>query len=162
MNKPNAIPAVVSKRNQFTPAEEFVEDALPYFPEQLRNPALKGWLLRYTEGVIRGVADHFSVAASRGIEQAAQLLCDPEFYATARERRRKQRRLWAEQQAQQEWDRIEQRNCPTAEQIEKQILFSEQQLAYHREQLTAYEKNLDRLRNMVPKNIRLIPSKKIQ
>jgi hypothetical protein len=162
MNKPRTVPSIVSKRNQFRPAEEFVEDALPYFPEQLRNPALKGWLLRYTEGVIRGVADHFSVAASRGIEQAAQLLCDPEFYATARERRAKQRRQWQEQLAKQEWDRIEQSNCPTAEQIEKQIQYTERQIIYNREQLAAHEKNLERLRSIVPKNIRLVPSKSVQ
>jgi hypothetical protein len=162
MKESRTVPAVVSKRNQFTPADEFVEDALPYFPEQLRNPALKGFLLRYTESVIRHVADHFAVAASRGIEQAAQLLCDPEFYATARERRKKQRLLWKEQLAKQEWDRIEQLNCPTAEQIEKQIMFSEKQLDYHREQLAVYEKNLERLRSMVLKNIRLVPSNKVQ
>ena len=39
MNLPSTIPAVVSKRNEFQPADELVEEALPFMPEQYRQPA---------------------------------------------------------------------------------------------------------------------------
>lgn len=160
--KHSNIPAVVSKRNEFSPADEFVENALPELPPQFHQVNFRGWLLQYTESVIRGVADHFGVAAARGIGQAAQLLCDPEFYETRRQRRAKQRREMEEQQAKQEWDRIERLNCPTAEQIAEQIKWSEGQVAYHQAELAKYEGNLERLRSLPPKNIRLVPSKSIQ
>jgi hypothetical protein len=162
MKKTNAIPAVVSKRNEFLPAEELVENALPYLPGQFKHPDFRAWLTRYTETVIRSVASHFGVAATRGIEQAAELLCDQDFYATVRERRKRRRQQMQEQIAKQEWERIERQNCPTAEQIAQQIKWSEDQIAYHRNQLAKCEENLEHLRAMTPKNIRLVPSKSIQ
>ena len=160
--KPDAIPPVVSKRNEFCPADELVENALPYLSDQFKHPDFRAWLVRYTESVIRSVADHFGVAAAKGITQAAELLCDPEFYATRRERLAKQRRQMQESIAKQEWERIERQNCPTAEQIDQQIQWSEEQIAYHQEKLAIYEQNLERLRSMTPKNIRLVPSKSVQ
>ena len=112
--------------------------------------------------MIKSVASHFGVAASRGIEQAAELLCDPDFYETRRQRRAKWRRDQQEYQAKQEWDRIERLNCPTAEQIAEQIKWSERQVEYHQVEQAKHEKNLERLRAMVPKNIRIVPSKNVQ
>src|SRR5271157_5524519 len=125
MNKTRVIPMVVSKRNHFRPADELVEDALPLLPDQFKHPDFRKWLTRYTETVIKSVASHFGLAASRGIEQAAELLCDPDYYETRRQQRAKGRRDWQEQQARQEWERLERLNCPTAEQIEEQIKWSE-------------------------------------
>ncbi len=162
MNLPSTIPAVVSKRNEFQPADELVEEALPFMPEQYRQPAFRKWLTGYTETVIRRVSCHFAVAASRGIEQAAELLCDPEFYETRRQRRAKRRRDWQEEQAKQERERIERLNCPTADQIAEQVRWAEGQVAYHQAELEKYEKNLERLRTLVPKNIRIVPSNRLQ
>lgn len=158
MNHPRLIPPVVSKRNDFSPADEFVENALPFLPDPYKQPDFRAWLMRYTESVIKGIASHFGVAASRGIEQAAELLCDPEFYETRRQRRAKERRNWQEQQAKQEWDRIEALNCPTAEQLARQIRNYEQQLAYHETEVEKCQASLERLRACTPKNIRLVPS----
>lgn len=162
MNVPETIPDVVSKRNHFRPAAELAEDALEYLPEQYKHPGFKSWLIRYTETVIRDVAYSFSTAAERGIQQAASLLCDPEYYATQRKRRMNERQRMQEEHAKQEWDRLERMNCPTAEQVGEQILFSERQVEYHRTELARYEASLERLRAIEPKNIRLVPSKKIQ
>jgi hypothetical protein len=156
------IPAVVSKRNEFTPADELVENALVYLPNQYQCVDFRKWLTHYTETVIKSVAHHFGVAAERGIEQAAELLCDPEFYETRRQKRAKMRRDFMEQQAKQNWEQIERLNCPTAEQIAEQIKWSESQVAYHQGQLDKHEANLERLRVLTPKNIRLVPSKSIQ
>lgn len=150
-------PNIVSKRNQFTPADEFVEDAMPYLPEQFKHDSFRAWLLRYTETVIKGVAYHFSTAADKGIQQAADLLCDPEFYETRKKRRAEQKRSWKEQEAKQEWERIEKQHCPTAEQITQQIKSCTGQVAYHTEQLEKYKAALEHWQEMTPKNIRLIP-----
>jgi len=162
MKKTNAIPAVVSKRNQFMPADELVENALPYLPDQCKTPDFRTWLTRYTETVIHDVAHDFEVGAAKGIAQTAELLCDPDFYATRRERRARERRRWEEEKTRQEWERIEAQNCPTAEQIAKKITWSEQQIVYHQNEIVRHEQNLEQLRVMVPKNIRLVPSKSIQ
>lgn len=150
-------PNIVSKRNEFTPADEFVEGAIPNLPEQFQHATFRAWLLRYTETVIRGVAYHFSTAADRGIQQAAELLCDPEFYETRKKRRENQRRSWKEQQAKQEWERIERQLCPTAEQIAQQIASCTNQVEYHTSQIEKYKATLERLHEMTPKNIRLVP-----
>jgi hypothetical protein len=77
------IPPIVSKRNHFTPADELVEDAVGFLPDQYKHENFRGWLTRYTETVIKSVASHFGLAAQRGIEQTANLLCDTEFYQGA-------------------------------------------------------------------------------
>ena len=157
MSLASSIPAVVSKRNEFTPADEFVENSMPYLPKEYQHVNFRAWLLKYTEEVIKGVASHFGLAAERGIAQAAELLCDPEFYETRKQRRAKQRRQWEEEKTKQEWDRIEQTMCPTAEQIEKQIKWAEQNLAYHESQAEKSRQRLNTLRSTTPRNIRLVP-----
>lgn len=156
MSNANPIPAVVSKRNEFTPADEFVENALPYLPAQFQHENFRPWLLKYTEGVIRGVAHHFGVAATRGIEQAAELLCDPEFYQTRKQRRAKEKQRMEEYQAKQNWDQMERRLCPTADQVAHDIKWCEDQLAYHQNSAKNCESRLASLRSMTPKNIRLV------
>jgi hypothetical protein len=157
----NRIPAVVSQRNHFTAADEFVDDALPRLPDMFKHQDFRVWLTRYTETVIKGVASYFGVAAQRGIEQTAALLCDPEFYATKRKRRAAFHAKMKEDRARQEWERIERQNCPTAEQIQQQVQWSEQSLTYHQNEVAKHEANLLRLRAIAPKNIRFVP-KKIQ
>jgi hypothetical protein len=150
------IPAVVSKRNEFSPADELVENAIPYLPKEFQHVNFSAWLLKYTEGVIRGVASHFGVAATRGIEQASELLCDPEFYQTRKQRRAKEKQRMQEYQAKQEWEQIEHRLCPTADQIAHDIKWCEDKLAYHQNSAKNCEDRLLSLRYMTPKNIRII------
>ena len=156
MSEVKTIPAVVSKRNEFTPADEFVENALSSLPGQYQHDNFRAWLLHYTEGVIRLVAHHFGTAAERGIAQAAELLCDPEFYQTRKDKRKRWRQQMEEQQAKQKWDNMERRLCPTAEQIQHDIKLCEGQLAYHEDGVEKNRAALERLRGMSPKNIRII------
>lgn len=155
------IQPIVSKRNEFTPADEFVENAMPMLPAQFQHENFRGWLLRYTETVIQGVARHFGTAAERGIEQAANLLCDPEFYETRRKKRSEWNRKMREDQVKQDWERIERQMCPTAEQIEDQIKWGENQIFYHRGQIEKYKATLEKLRITVPRNIRITEAKNI-
>jgi hypothetical protein len=145
MNSTTSIPAVVSKRNEFTPADEFVENAIPYLPAQYQDDKFRYWLLKYTETVIRGVASHFGTAAERGIEQAAELLCDPEFYQTRRQKRAKWRQQMEEQSAKQKWEAMERRLCPTADQIAHDIKWFEEQIEYHESSAAKCKDNLERL-----------------
>lgn len=162
MAKLGEIPAVVSKRNEFSPADEFVENALPYLPSQFKHVNFRGWLLQYTETVIRGVAHHFGVAADRGIQQAAELLCDPAFYETRRQKRAKWREQMQVQAEKQRLEAAERRLCPTAEQIAQDTKWCEDQLAYHEAGAEKCRATLERLRALSPKNIRLVPFHKIQ
>jgi hypothetical protein len=157
MSNATPIPAVVSKRNEFTPADEFVENNLPYLPQEFQHVNFRKWLLEYTERVIRGVAHHFGTAAERGIEQAANLLCDPDFYETKRQRRAKWRKDMKDQEAKQEFDRMERKLCPTAEQIAQDIKWAKQQLAYHEDGVEKCSATLAHLHSLNPKNIRLMP-----
>jgi hypothetical protein len=161
MNNANSIPKIVSKRNEFTPADEFVENAIPYLPKEFQHVNFRAWLLTYTEGVIKGVASHFGLAAERGIAQAAQLLCDPEFYETRRQRRAKWRKDMENQHQKAELERIERKVCPTAEQVAHDIKWCEDQLSYHQSEVSKCVNRLEELRELKPKNIRII-SKRVQ
>ena len=160
MSNAISIPAVVSKRNAFNPADEFVENALPYLPKEFQHVNFRSWLLKYTETVIRGVAHHFGVAAERGIAQAAELLCDPEFYQTRKQKRAKWRQQMEESVAKQKWDAMERRLCPTVDQIAHDIKWCEDQLAYHESKVAKNKVALERLRGITPKNTEVFTLRK--
>jgi len=146
----------VSKRNEFTCAEELVEDALPHIPPGIPP---RSWLLTYTESVIRRLAHEFSVGAERGVLQTAELLCDPDFYETRKRRRTNQMKSWKQQQQMQEAEQRERLTCPTAEQLTQQIKNTKEQIDWHDKQLQGYRQQLERLEKMKTKNIRLVPRK---
>lgn len=155
MPKPTKIPPIVSQRNHFTPADELVDDAFYRMPDQFKHPEFRAWLVRYTETVIKSVAGHFGMAAQRGIEQVADLLCDPTFYETKRRRRAAQKKQMDEQRAKDEWERNERLLAPTADQIQDQIKWYERNLSYHQAEALKSETNLARLRALSPKNIQV-------
>jgi hypothetical protein len=155
MPKPTKIPPIVSQRNHFRPADELVENALYRLPDQFKHPDFRPWLVQYTETVIKSVASHFGMAAQRGIEQAADLLCDPNFYEKRRQQRAASTQQMKEHRAKEEWERNERLLAPTAEQIENQIKSCERTLSYHQEQAAKSEADLARLRALTPNNIRI-------
>lgn len=148
---------VVSKRNEFHPADELVEYAMMRMPDQFKHPDFRGWLVRYTETTIKTVASHFGVAAQRGIEQAAELLCDPEFYETRKKRRSENTKRMREERAKQDWERNERLLTPTAEQIEDQIKWAEREQSYHQSKLNEIEAKLQTLRTKAPTVISSAP-----
>jgi hypothetical protein len=157
MARLRSIPAIVSRRNQFGPADELVEDALPFLPDQFKHEHFKAWLVRYTETVIKSVASDFGVAAQRGIEQAADLLCDPAFYATRRKRHATSRKKAAEERAQQAWERAQREACPTQEQLEEQVKHFESRRAYYQAQADSMEVKLHALRATSPQPLSAAP-----
>lgn len=148
---------IVSKRNHFGPADELVEHGLISLPDEYKHEKFRVWLTRYTERVIKQIASDFAVGAQRGIEQTANLLCDPEFYETRRKARANFRKQMQEQQAAQEWERIERKTCPTAEQIADEIRWREREIIEAHQAIARSEKRLTELRAMAPKNIRMAP-----
>lgn len=155
--KPVKVPPIVSRRNHFRAADELVQDALELMPDQFKHEKFEAWLLRYTETVIKSVASHYGLAAQRGIEQAADLLCDPEYYAKRREHRAEARKQWREQQAKQEWERAERQLAPTAEQIEDSIKWNERQLAYYQGLVEKHEIALAKIRSTSPTKLPPVP-----
>lgn len=155
--QPEPIPSVVSKRNHFECARTLVERHWRHVPPDLREG-----LLTYTESVIRDAADAFAVGAERGIQQTAELLCDPAYYETLKERRKRQRELWAKEQEQQQRARDEERLAPTAAQIEeeetqlnREVEYAERTIKRSRERL----QYLSTLKNW-PKHVRINESKR--
>jgi hypothetical protein len=144
---------VVSKRNHFQPCAELVDDALMRIPDELKHPGLEKWLIHYTETVVMNIASHFGLGAQRGIEQTAQLLCDPDFYEQRRRTRRKQMKEFRDEMARQEWEREQKRNCPTAEQITEQLRWCDSQLVYHETQARNYREKILALHAKVPMDI---------
>jgi hypothetical protein len=144
---------IVSKRNQFTPADELVAEHLPDLPDQFKHPNFRAWLLRYTETVIKSVASHFGIAAQRGIEQAADLLCDPEFYETRKRRKDKLRSELRRQEAEQKFERFQRIHCPTQEQIDDSIRWAQRQIEYHDAQSAEYTKQIMDLKAKHPSTI---------
>ena len=156
------VPPVVSKRNHFDGAEEIVERGMMYIPDELKHPNLRKWLLRYTESVIKNVAADFGTAASRGIEQAANLLCDPTFYEHTRRKRFASIKKAKEDRAQQDWERIQRKHCPTREQIEQELRRIEQDLKYHNQKIADHEKRRQELLGMAPSSGAVVPPRLTQ
>lgn len=144
------IQPIVSQRNHFECADDLVENALHLLPNEFKHPNFRVWLVRYTERVIKSTASAFGVAAQRGIEQAAELLCDPKFYETKSKRRAETIKRMKEQRAQQEWERIERTLAPTAEQIEDQIRWRQRQVTYYQGKADEHVIELAKLQRMTP------------
>ena len=120
MSAANAqLPPAVSKRNHFDSAACLVERYANRAPASLRTPDVLRWLTTYTECVVRDVAHSFAVGAERGIKQTADLLCDPQFYETRKQRRERWRQQREEEEQRREAERLERRLSPTREQIEE-------------------------------------------
>lgn len=142
--------AVVSQRNHFESADDLVENAIYQLPDQFKHPDFRIWMVKYTERVVRSVASAFGTGAQRGIEQAAELMCDPNFYETKRKRRAENTKRMKEDRAKQDWERVERTLTPTAEQIEDQVKWRTSQISYHQSQINDHEKELGRLRTLAP------------
>lgn len=152
-------PRLVSRRNHFDSAAQLVDAGMMHVPDELKHPNLAKWLLRFTEGVIRNVATAFATGAQKGIEQTAELLCDPDFYEHQREGRRKYLKQAREQQAHDEWERIQRKTCPTAQQLAEQIRWCDNQIVYHEQQMKKYREKLVELHGKQPMSIELRASR---
>jgi hypothetical protein len=156
MSDQERLPPLVSNRNHFESVETMVEDAMMFLPPELKHPGMKQFLLRFGERLVRETADAFSIGATKGIEQTANLICDPNFAANRRRRRALSIQRQKESEVRQENERQERMQCPTQEQLAEQINFCEEQVQYHDKELNRYKSSLERLKAIKPKNVRLI------
>jgi len=141
---------IVSKRNHFDGAAEITERLLMNVPDELKHPNLARWLLHCVEWVICDVARDFAVGAQRGIEQTAELLRDPDFYEHRRESRKRLLKRFRDDQAKQTFEREQRKAFPTAEQIEQDIHYWENHLAYHSKEIEKAKTKLQELHAKVP------------
>lgn len=153
-------PPVVSQRNHFHSVACMVDMNMRQIPEHLRISGLREWLLSFTESVIQDVRWAFAKGAERGIEQTAELLCDPDYYVTLKERRRRERERHDAYEKQQEEERLERKLAPTAEQIEHEMADLETWIERDAAHIVRMRDRLVSLRAMVPKHVRITDVKK--
>ena len=153
------LPAIVSGRNHFRCAAEMVSDAMERLPDQFKHEKFQAWLLHYTELTIKSVASNYGTAAQRGIEQAADLLCNPTFYAQRKRRSATEMRRIRERQAQEQFERKQIELCPTAEQIEDMAAYHQRNIRYHKDRISENEIALAKLAQRSPTVITVAPEK---
>ena len=112
------LPDVVGKRNHFEPVGQLIDETFARLPEKFKQPEMKLALQRHTHWVIATARHAFAVGAQRGIEQAARLIEDPEYYRTIKERRFREMARRREDEVRQAAEQLEMRSCPTAKQVE--------------------------------------------
>lgn len=133
-----------------------MDRGLRSLPKQFRDePGIRQRLISYTADVVRSVAYDFAKGAERGIEQAAKLLNDPDYYLTLKERRRRAQERHDAYQAQQDQERLERRLAPTAAQIEDEMAQVERYISDYERDLERWRDRLKTLKAMVPKHVRI-------
>jgi hypothetical protein len=106
-------PPVVGKRNHFSPLQELVDRVLDREETGVFTRAELGRLLmNFACEVKDACREAYSVGAARGIEQVATLLEDPDYYATVKERRKRELQRQEEYQKQQVVERAERDHDP--------------------------------------------------
>lgn len=157
--EPQTPPSAVSHRNHFDSAACLTERHITRLPVHIQTE-LRPWLMKFTESVIRDVAMSFATGAQRGIDQTASLLCDPDYYATRKERRKRERERNDAYQKEQDQSRLERQLAPTAEQIEQEMADLEQWIVQEEENLARHRARLGALKGFVPKHVRITEVKR--
>jgi hypothetical protein len=109
------IPPVVTKRNEFTSLQARVEDALYRFPEEGRvmtKAEMRRSLLTFAEQITLDCMFAYQKGADKGIEQAAHLMNDPDYYETVKARRKRSAERQKEWDEQQRTERLERDHDP--------------------------------------------------
>lgn len=141
---------VVNKRNHFDAAAEHVDRAMDSLPNEYKHPNFRKWCQSYTERVVREVAMSFATAAASGIQQAANLICNPDFYETRKRTNERQTKKWKEEHARQQWEHVQRRECPTAEQIAQEVKNLNGRITYCQGEIAEATKRLGELQAIVP------------
>ena len=107
-------PKIVSGKNHFTPLAEMVDMYFFRFDTQSwtekQSLGLRRALLDFGRELTRNAELAFTRGAERGISQTANLLIDPEYYASTKKRREQARKV-----------RIEKSRAEREEQIRKSV-----------------------------------------
>lgn len=133
------LPPVVNKRNEFGSIQAMVEDALGRYPEEGRIVSRQGmveFLTRFAESVSRDCMYAYQKGADRGIEQAMNVMNDPEYYVTVKQRRKRAVERNAEYQEQQRVERLERDHDPE---------FRAQHITHLRQWIEEGKRNSERL-----------------
>lgn len=148
-------PPVVGNRNHFASVRELVDDACFRLCLQFPNldaETIREWLTQYSEQMVRSVEWALKTGAERGIEQAAALIVNPDFYE-CRKRSRKVRSEHRQVQKQQEAREKAEREIagPDEAKLVHRRLRLESDISLYRRIADQYEKELSLM--AIPKNV---------
>ncbi len=142
--------SIVSMRNHFDPADELVDKGMAHMPLQFHTPEMRSWMLAYTKDVIRKSAHAFGLAASRGIEQCAELLCNPLYGQKRKQARERQTKRFKQEMADQEFEQKRRLTHPTEDELKSSIKWHEQECKWLEGRVLEHQAALNRLREMYP------------
>lgn len=143
----------VTKRMHLTSLEDVVNDALERFPrrpvdlgdEKVRE-SLREWLTQFADSLALHLEMDFQSAAKRGIEEAAKLIRDPEYYETVKKRRQSYKRQEEECRKQQEEERERHRRGEyTSEERERKIAYLKSSIEHSKKWLALEQEQLLKL-----------------
>lgn len=154
-----SVPPVVSNRNEFPSALREVEFALSWFAaafpdfDRQRLPELEKWLYNLTRQIAHDLTWALKTGAERGIEQAANLALDPNYYEKKKQRFKRAREQAAVKSAAEKRERLERQVIgPSETELRQKRMRLEYDVAWHRRELERCElelKNFPVLKNLV-------------
>lgn len=146
---PDNLPPIVGKRNHFESVQEVVDDATfsicRMFPDwdEKATDRFRAWLSEYSVRLLHEIMWALKTGADRGIEQAAALLRDPDYYQNRKRRDKLQRERRSEKRREEERQRLEKEIAgPTEAELRRKRAMLERQLAYYRERIQETEEEL--------------------
>lgn len=138
----------VSKRNHVTSLDLLIEDLLEGWNGHAYDSreSLETLLKRFGQILITRVSWDFAKGATRGIEQMANLIQDPDYYETKQKRRKGEKRRQAEYQSDREREHYRRRFEPTPQEVAHDIADSLRSIEYHSKAISAAQVRLAELR----------------
>lgn len=146
--KEREVKQAVTKRMHLTSLPEVVEEMMGQLPRRLMDcgddkvrETFRAWLTHLSETLTFQLAMDFQSAAKRGIEEAANLVQDPDYYETVKKRRRaarEQGERWRQEAQEREAMRERHRRGEyTQEERERMIAATKSSIDYHDKMLRA-------------------------
>jgi hypothetical protein len=136
-------PAVTKRMHLFS-IEDFVDSFLSNhnfnepldLTDQHDLENFRLWMIRLVENVVFHVAMDFAGAAKAGIDQAATLMQDPDYYETVKKRRRRSKQRDEEYQREQKKEQLRRELLPTKEEIEIEKAQLQRDIERYKNELT--------------------------
>lgn len=143
--KKRVIPPAVSYRIGFTPLDLEVD---MFFPQlhalcpSADEQQVRKWLSAFGGRLLRHIQTVLGKAAAAGIDQAIDIILDPEYYEHRLQRDRRRNKEWSAKRQLERQELERRKREPTAEDIERHRQYIENQIAWHRSSLEKYLKEL--------------------
>lgn len=158
MNKTEEKP-IVNHRWQMPSLEDMVDQMLPEWPigqhPDLSGPdghaKLKRAFMQFGDGLLSRVGMSLEKAAAKGIEQALNLIRDPEYTVTVKRRTKREIQRYEEHERQQEAARERWRRCEfTLDEKARELSNIKSSIEYHEKQLQAAKERREKVQAATP------------